>query len=482
MRLAPLAALLLSGCAWFTGALDRPERFHVEQLEGRMTQAERDLLGGREPRIGIALSGGGVRSAFYVAGALEALYEKGILQRADIISTVSGGGYTGYWVYTSQATAEAEAQRRLDFGAPLFGAGTFPANMCHLVTHANFVTLPRMVGAAITGSSVGLYDRRIGEVFGINDRAPPSHPMTMTEMGSLARAGHPYLIVNATVNRAIATDWADGLYEFNGVGTRGAGRGEVLWSASDGGAIDYRRAVGISGAAFAPFLKQTIAEPPGATNGATTTLNDGGASENLGAIALIRRAVPTILIVDAEHDPSYEFGAYVNLKDRLPRWGANIVIPGIEAFLASGRRDSPDTSYFRGTVTGRRDDGSLFTSHIHYLKMSYGPTLRARLNEAWRDNDIGPPGWRDFNAARRSDRGCRALHGRDLGLPALFGYAVQHYGEWWNRRPRSRLLGGFLSLNFPQYSTGDQSMYVDRRRRSSAWAISRPWKSPRKAS
>jgi len=426
-RLVPVAALLLGGCAWFTGALDRPERFHVEQLEGRMSEAERDLLGGREPRIGIALSGGGVRAAFYVAGALEALYEKGILQRANVISTVSGGGYTGYWVYTSQATAEAAAQRQLAFGAPLFGAMVFPANMCHLVTHANFVTLPRMAGAAMAGSSVRLYDRRIGEVFGINDR---ERPFTMAEMGSLSRAGHPYLIVNATVDRADATDWADGLYEFNGVGTRGRGRGEVLWPSAGDGALSYRLAVGISGAAFAPFLKQSIAEPPGASDGRRVTLDDGGASENLGAIALIRRGVPTIVIVDAEHDPSYEFNAYINLKDRLPRWGANIVIPGIEAFLASGRHDSPDTSYFPGTVTGRRaEDGSLFTLRIHYLKMSYGAALRERLNRAWHGNDIGPPGWRDFNAARESDPRCEALRGRDLGLPDLFGYAVQHYGE-----------------------------------------------------
>ena len=43
-------------------------------------------------------------------------------------------------------------------------------------------------------------------------------------------------------------------------------------------------------------------------------LSDGGHSENLGVYALLRRGCRTILIVDAEYDPTYRFGAYQKVK------------------------------------------------------------------------------------------------------------------------------------------------------------------------
>ena len=45
--------------------------------------------------IGLALSGGGIRSAAFCLGALQALYKAGLLHRIDYMSTVSGGGYIG---------------------------------------------------------------------------------------------------------------------------------------------------------------------------------------------------------------------------------------------------------------------------------------------------------------------------------------------------------------------------------------------------
>lgn len=44
-------------------------------------------------RIGIACSGGGIRSASYCLGGLQALREEGFLESADYLSCVSGGGY-----------------------------------------------------------------------------------------------------------------------------------------------------------------------------------------------------------------------------------------------------------------------------------------------------------------------------------------------------------------------------------------------------
>ena len=47
------------------------------------------------PGMGLALSGGGIRSATFSLGLLRALARNGVLHRFDYLSTVSGGGYTG---------------------------------------------------------------------------------------------------------------------------------------------------------------------------------------------------------------------------------------------------------------------------------------------------------------------------------------------------------------------------------------------------
>lgn len=48
--------------------------------------------------VGLALSGGGIRSATFCLGVLQAFAQRGWLRRFDLLSTVSGGGYIGAWL------------------------------------------------------------------------------------------------------------------------------------------------------------------------------------------------------------------------------------------------------------------------------------------------------------------------------------------------------------------------------------------------
>lgn len=48
--------------------------------------------------FGVCISGGGIRSATFALGVLQGLTKKGLLQQADYLSTVSGGGYIGSWI------------------------------------------------------------------------------------------------------------------------------------------------------------------------------------------------------------------------------------------------------------------------------------------------------------------------------------------------------------------------------------------------
>ncbi|MDE3745107.1 patatin-like phospholipase family protein [Methylobacterium radiotolerans] len=71
----------------------------------QMDAAEREAIGRRRAHyglasdkphaVGLALSGGGVRSATFALGVLVALARRNVLPQVDYLSTVSGGGYVG---------------------------------------------------------------------------------------------------------------------------------------------------------------------------------------------------------------------------------------------------------------------------------------------------------------------------------------------------------------------------------------------------
>ncbi len=71
--------------------------------------------------VGLCFSGGGIRSATFNLGLLQALYKHGILQRVDYLSTVSGGGYIGSCLtallnseFKNPAAVQQEADRHRD--------------------------------------------------------------------------------------------------------------------------------------------------------------------------------------------------------------------------------------------------------------------------------------------------------------------------------------------------------------------------------
>ncbi|MFT4435098.1 patatin-like phospholipase family protein [Caballeronia sp. 15715] len=60
---------------------------------------------------GLALSGGGIRSATFCLGVIQSLSETRLLRQFDYLSTVSGGGYIGAWL-------SAQIYRRCKSGTP----------------------------------------------------------------------------------------------------------------------------------------------------------------------------------------------------------------------------------------------------------------------------------------------------------------------------------------------------------------------------
>src|SRR5690606_38375643 len=77
-------------------------RAERDRMEQELIAARREAFGLPGPgeqdsgaTVGMALSGGGIRSATFSLGILQAMAAAGILRRIDYFSTVSGGGYTG---------------------------------------------------------------------------------------------------------------------------------------------------------------------------------------------------------------------------------------------------------------------------------------------------------------------------------------------------------------------------------------------------
>ncbi len=58
----------------------------------------RRALHQEQPFTALCISGGGIRSATFALGAIQGLAERGILEKFDYMSTVSGGGYIGGWL------------------------------------------------------------------------------------------------------------------------------------------------------------------------------------------------------------------------------------------------------------------------------------------------------------------------------------------------------------------------------------------------
>ena len=73
--------------------LNESERNEV--LERRRLVAQAPTPGEPTNAVGLALSGGGIRSATFSLGVVQVLVDRGLFKDIDFLSTVSGGGYTG---------------------------------------------------------------------------------------------------------------------------------------------------------------------------------------------------------------------------------------------------------------------------------------------------------------------------------------------------------------------------------------------------
>jgi len=107
-----LAAIDIEGSA--VDEINREEKATVEGRRDHVKGAARDRNIEVEipeegmDAVGLACSGGGVRSATFCLGVIQILADKGLIKRLDYLSTVSGGGFTGSFLTQRLSDIDSE--------------------------------------------------------------------------------------------------------------------------------------------------------------------------------------------------------------------------------------------------------------------------------------------------------------------------------------------------------------------------------------
>jgi hypothetical protein len=117
--------------------------------------------------VGLAFSGGGIRSATFNLGILQGLSAANLLSKIDYLSTVSGGGYVGSWLisWIKRAGGVTEVEKQL--GAypvhyiPNKGLSAEPEEVSFLRDYSNYMT-PRLgLFGADTWAGIATYLRNV---------------------------------------------------------------------------------------------------------------------------------------------------------------------------------------------------------------------------------------------------------------------------------------------------------------------------------
>ena len=116
-----------------------------QRPEDKADKSDNAVVRAHQTRLlGLALSGGGIRSATFGLGILQTLARLGLLRRVDYLSTVSGGGYIGGWLHAWVKRENGDIRNVEDKLAVPPGAAVHePRQLSWLRQYGNYLT-PRI--------------------------------------------------------------------------------------------------------------------------------------------------------------------------------------------------------------------------------------------------------------------------------------------------------------------------------------------------
>ncbi len=106
------------------------DRYIIDFEKSYLRQRDETLDLGDSKYVGLALSGGGIRSASFSLGVMQALAKRDVLKQVDYLSTVSGGGYIGssltWFLHKQWQDEKGNLISRFGLGRRDFPFGTSP--------------------------------------------------------------------------------------------------------------------------------------------------------------------------------------------------------------------------------------------------------------------------------------------------------------------------------------------------------------------
>ncbi len=456
----------------------------------------------------ICLSGGGIRSAAFSIGVLKGLHEKGILDKIDIISGVSGGSFALSWYYLQQygkdpndkealfsSTYHDELLKRPSLYTYPDLVATFLGNIILVPTNILFNTVFSL--NVDTSLSRRFYEQAIRRTFhGGKD-------CTFQEMLDFIKNQNlPYFIINTSAAIDYSQSYhgsklSNRVFEFTPLrfGSDGFGYSNEF-------PVTVGRAVAISGAAVdltseipgrleSTFLSSlnidlgyniknynkkdiesglkrlvpfySLAESRD-INGIDIRLTDGGHTENLGMYSLVRRLCRKIIVVDATYDPSYRFNDFYKLKNALRNeMQVELEVQEIDRLQQKLQLEKlnensntltntkfSDTSNAYNAMPNYSLSSSVMKGSISYfpVEASDGSIDQRRIDVIYIKLSINDNLFHGFptdNFMADVYSDARGYYGRDLVEYYVRSRINKDCGEW------------LFGCEFPQYTTWDQS-------------------------
>jgi len=465
-RIPALLCCVVLAVASLSAQIPDVRSFPPQIRGGRTTQTYPAPFPARDGDVdwGLALSGGGLRSAAFSIGAMKALYDLKLLDDIDVISSVSGGGYASFWLY-SRYDEKSDAR----FGAAAFDDSVFPAQVCTLANRSRFFPFRQMLAAVVSPRGVAFrsYRRSIQRSFGSDDTR--DRPLDAL-LPHISDARVPYFILNTSLKSLPKREGKkpseiDKSFEIAPTYRGNRSLGYADWPKDDIGIASWADAVAMSGAAVRFKLSRKIPNHSAVLKTRQLDLADGGLSENLAALPLILRGVKNIVIVDAENDPAYKFESYCNLRRYLKEAGITLAVDKVDKFIdCETRRHKSAAKVFTSAavadgdaVSDRGYNGSPIHSKIYYIKMSRPATVFS--DAAIRAAGIDPDDL-DYESRARPDEcppGQLRPITRETMLRDVLSYARYLNSDW--RWGKFIAFLPYINYNFPQIATIDQTFY-----------------------
>ncbi len=346
---------------------------YFKQTESKIYRSKKD-----QPKVCLALSGGGIRASAFGLGVIQGLHETGKLADIDIISAVSGGAYTLAWYVQERAGGVNEEKVLSDvyirknirpslFSLPVAAAGSIFSLLNPLTAGSGFVNGIDSTGmkSAYYGMVAGSFNLPFfGELSRRNLRSAVesgSIPMPIVGIAAYPIPGPVYSLENpkmalTSLAKSVALydtylEVTPYRYGVSGIGFQEGPLpplGDDLWEyvLYSGAAYDRPHEQGsvkslsslihLGGnmslvvARTYPTPHQVLTESD--VRRAFFYATDGGFAENLAVFPLVMRRCETIIIADSEHDPEWVMEGYRVLKTRLlNEHGLNLEVQGIDA-------------------------------------------------------------------------------------------------------------------------------------------------------